>query len=54
MREILGVNAAAATSEQNISQMLWTWGGQIEALMQDYPLLRDICKGLKRNQYPAA
>ncbi|MBR2239601.1 MAG: hypothetical protein IJ887_17320 [Prevotella sp.] len=54
MREILGVNAAAATSEQNISQMLWTWGGQIEALMQDYPLLLDICKGLKRNQYPAA
>jgi hypothetical protein len=23
-------------------------------MMQDYPLLKDICKGLKRNQYPAA
>ena len=45
---------ATATSEQNINQMLWEWGAQIEALMPEYPLLRDICKGLKRNQYPAA
>ena len=30
------------------------WGEQIEALFDDYPILRDICKGLKRNQYPAA
>ena len=30
------------------------WGAQIEALMDDFPLLKDICKGLKRNQYPAA
>ena len=27
---------------------------QIEALFDDYPLLRDICRGLKKNQYPAA
>ena len=45
---------ATATSEQNINQMLWEWGAHIEALMPEYPLLRDICKGLKRNQYPAA
>ena len=30
------------------------WGAQIEALSKDYPLIKDICKGLKRNQYPAA
>ena len=30
------------------------WGEQIEGLMEDFPLLKDICKGLKRNQYPAA
>jgi len=42
------------TSEGNINQMLWDWGTQIEALMEDFPLLRDICKGLKKNQYPAA
>jgi hypothetical protein len=33
---------------------LWDWGAQIEKLAEDFPLLRDICKGLKRNQYPAA
>ena len=45
---------ATATSEQNINQMLWEWGAQIEELSKDFPLLKDICKGLKRNQYPAA
>ena len=54
MREILGMNASVTTTEQNISQRLWEWGSQIEALSEDYPLLKDICKGLKRNQYPAA
>ena len=38
----------------NIEHQLWDWGEQIEALSQDFPLLRDICKGLKKNQYPAA
>ena len=32
----------------------WDWGEQIEGLSKDFPLLKDICKGLKRNQYPAA
>ncbi len=42
------------TSESDINQRLWEWGAQIEALFDDFPVLRDICKGLKRNQYPAA
>ena len=42
------------TSEQNIDHLLWDWGEKIEELSKDYPLLKDICKGLKRNQYPAA
>ena len=61
MREVLeslGVSpnaqASAVTLESIISQKLWEWGTQIEALSEDYPLLKDICKGLKRNQYPAA
>jgi len=54
MREILGMNASVTTTEQNISQRLWEWGAEIEALSEEYPLLKDICKGLKRNQYPAA
>ena len=33
-----------------IDTLLWTWGEQIEAMMEDYPQIRDICKGLKRNQ----
>ena len=59
MREILSEkgaisNAIIATSEQNINQMLWDWGAQIEELSKDFPLLKDICKGLKKNQFPAA
>ena len=45
---------AVATCEQNMDHLLWDWGAEIEALAEDFPLLKDICKGLKRNQYPAA
>ena len=61
MREVLeslnvylNAQASAVTSESIISQRLWEWGERIEALSEDYPILKDICKGLKRNQYPAA
>ena len=47
-------SAMTETTDEDINQWLWEWGAQIEALMDDFPLLRDICKGLKRNQYPAA
>ena len=40
--------------EETMSQWLWIWGEKIEALAEDFPIIRDICKGLKRNQYPAA
>ena len=43
-----------AQTEADINRWLWDWGEQIEALMPDFPLLRDICRGLKKNQYPAA
>ena len=45
---------SGAHGEISIDPMLWSWGEQIEGLMEDYPILKDICKGLKRNQYPAA
>ena len=61
MREVLeaqGISLTShlspLTSENNINQMLWDWGEQIEALSEEFPLLKDICKGLKKNQYPAA
>ena len=39
---------------QNMDRNLWEWGAEIDALAEEYPLIKDICKGLKRNQYPAA
>ena len=44
----------SSAAEADINRWLWDWGEQIEALMPDFPLLRDICRGLKKNQYPAA
>ena len=52
--EVKSEKLTGAHHEQDISQRLWDWGKQIEGLMGDYPILKDICKGLKRNQYPAA
>ena len=54
MREILGSNAAAATSDENIAQQLVVWGEEIETLSEEFPILKDVCKDLKKNQYPAA
>ena len=41
-------------AEEDINRWLWDWGEQIEELSKDFPLLKDITKGLKKNQYPAA
>ncbi len=30
------------------------WGAEIETLFDDFPMLRDVCEGLKRTQYAAA
>ncbi len=59
MREILAKRAQKGQTplcpqEGDMDQHLWEWGERIEAMMPEYPILRDICKGLKRNQYPAA
>ncbi len=54
-QEITKVQTAAVTlKDDDMSRWLWEWGAEIEALAEEYPLLKDICKGLKRNQYPAA
>lgn len=37
-----------------INSQLDSWGSEIESLFDDFPLLRDVCSGLKRSQYPAA
>ena len=38
----------------DMNQKLDGWGEEIESMFNDFPMLRDICKGLKRTQYPAA
>ena len=48
------VSTPQQRGDENITQQLWTWGEEIEALMPYFPALKDMCKGLKRNQYPAA
>ena len=45
---------AMTLKDDNMAQWLWDWGAQIEELFEYFPILRDICKGLKKNQYPAA
>ena len=47
-------STSVAVTEGDIERWLWDWGEQIESLFDDFPLLRDICKGLKKNQYSAA
>ena len=37
-----------------ITSNLEKWGAEIESMFEDYPMLRDVCTGLKRSQYPAA
>ena len=49
-----GVAQITVLKDDDMARWLWEWGKQIEALSEDFPLLKDICKGLKRNQYPAA
>ena len=54
-QEITKAQTAVVTlKDDDMSRWLWEWGAEIEALSEEYPLLKDICKGLKRNQYPAA
>ena len=45
---------AVVVGDEDITRWLWDWGEQIEVLAKDFPLIKDICKGLKKNQYPAA
>ena len=54
MREITQkITSPLSNSEQDINHQLWEWGAQIEALFDDFPIMKDICKVFKHNQYPA-
>ena len=52
---VKGVNADRDEADgMSMYAQLDGWGAEIEALFDDFPLLRDVCAGLKRPQYPAA
>ena len=42
------------TKSAILNAQLDAWGAEIEALFPAYPMLKDVCAGLKRSQYPAA
>ena len=45
---------SSCSSNNKMQQMLQGWGKEIEALFPHFPLLKDVCAGLKKSQYPAA
>ena len=53
-QEIISQKGPSPLCEDDISRWLWDWGEKIEKLAEDFPLLKDVCKGLKKNQFTAA
>ena len=44
----------AQHEDDEIVRMLWYWGDRIEELSEHFPAIKDVCKGLKKNQFTAA
>ena len=58
-QEIVGSEKRDVKSEKSaaanfLNAQLDNWGMEIESLFPYFPLLEDVCAGLKRSQYPAA
>ncbi|MBQ6039087.1 MAG: hypothetical protein IJL37_10565 [Bacteroidaceae bacterium] len=48
-------DTAQPNSQSSIlNSQLDSWGKEIEALFAQFPILADVCRGLKHNQFPAA
>lgn len=41
-------------NHDSLTMNLNAWGAEIESMFGDFPVLKDVCEGLKRSQYPAA
>ena len=41
-------------NHDSLTMNLNAWGSEIESMFGDFPVLKDVCEGLKRSQYPAA
>ena len=48
------VNELEGNYSNRMNKMLEGWGREIEELFPYFPMLKDVCAGLKRSQYPAA
>ncbi len=57
-REIISgaerVNESEGNYSNKMNKLLEGWGREIEELFPYFPMLKDVCAGLKRSQYPAA
>ena len=51
---VKGVKETGRLGPHDITSSLEKWGAEIQSLFEDYPMLKDVCAGLKRSQYPAA
>ena len=51
---IHGNHDGGVRSNSDIRAMLEGWGAEIESMFDDFPMLKDLCSGLKKAQYPAA
>ena len=55
---VSGADGQTASDPKNpggeMEAQLKKWGDEIEGLFGDFPMLRDVCAGLKKAQYPAA
>lgn len=53
-KELVSSTTGFSKEEGNMDAQLEAWGEEIEALFPHFPLLKDVCAGLKRSEYPVA
>ena len=51
---IVNSQSSIVNSQFSMEEKLWKWGKEFEELSQYYPVLKDVTKGLKPNQYASA
>ena len=54
MREILDECEIDDDDDERMHRCLHYWGGRLEELAEHFPVLKDVCKGLKEDQRAAA
>ena len=54
VKEAVQTTPGPSYSGGEINTLLDQWGAEIEEMFGVFPLLKEVCSGLKRSQYPAA